>query len=432
MNVKPLILETNEKNFEKKFLNRIRINSSTNVKVQKFVDRTIADIKNKGDSSLVSYVNKYDGYKIKNVKDILVTTKQINEAYTYIEKSQLLSLKKSILRIRKFAKQQKSFSWSFNEGGATLGEKITPIDSAGIYVPAGKASYPSTVLMNAIPAKVAGGKNIIMACPISTIEDHALAIVAADLCNVDKIYRMGGAHAIAALAYGTKKISSVDKIVGPGNIYVTLAKKSVFGDVGIDNIAGPSEVVIIADATNDPDWIAMDLFSQAEHDELAQPILISTSSKVLKNVQASIEKLLPSMLRKEIILKSFNNRGIFIKARSNKEISEVVNNIAPEHLEIMSKDYKLLLKSINNAGAIFLGEYSPEVFGDYCAGPNHVLPTSGSARFSSPLGVEDFQKKSSIINISRKTAMNLSKTAVSMALSEGLQAHALSAKYRGK
>ena len=432
MNVKPLILKTNEKYFEKNFLNRIRINSKTNVKVQNLVDRTITDIKDKGDSSLISYINKYDGYKAKNIKDILITKNQINEAYTYIEKSQLLSLKRSIKRIRKFAKQQKSFSWSFNEDGATLGEKITPIDSAGIYVPAGKASYPSTVLMNAIPAQVAGVKTIIMACPIRSIEDHALAIVAADLCNVDKIYRMGGAHAIATLAYGTKNISSVDKIVGPGNIYVTLAKKSVFGDVGIDNIAGPSEVVIIADITNNPDWIAMDLFSQAEHDELAQPILISTSSRVLKNVQASIKKLLPSMLRKEIISKSFNNRGMFIKARSSKEISMIVNNIAPEHLEIMSKDYKLLLKNIYNAGAIFLGEYSPEVFGDYCAGPNHVLPTSGSARFSSPLGVEDFQKKSSIINISKKTAINLSKTAVSMALSEGLQAHALSAKYRGK
>ena len=432
MNIKPLVLETNKKNFEKKFLNRIRINSSMNVKVQNLVNRIITDIKDKGDSSLISYINKFDGYKVKNIEDILVTNNQIKEAYKHVEKSQLLSLKKSITRIRKFAKQQKSSSWSFNERGTTLGEKVTPIDSVGIYVPAGKASYPSTVLMNAIPAQVAGVKTIIMACPISSIEDHALAIVAADLCSVDKIFRIGGAHAVAALAYGTKNIPSVDKIVGPGNIYVTLAKKSVFGDVGIDNIAGPSEVVIIADTTNNPDWIVMDLFSQAEHDELAQPILISTSSRVLKTVMSSIEKLLPSMLRKEIISKSFNNRGMFIKARSNKEISMIVNNIAPEHLEIMCKDYKQLLKNIHNAGAIFIGEYSPEVFGDYCAGPNHVLPTSGSARFSSPLGVEDFQKKSSIINISRKTAMSLSKTAVSMALSEGLQAHALSAKYRGK
>ena len=313
-----------------------------------------------------------------------------------------------------------------------LGEKISPIDSVGVYVPAGKASYASTVLMNVLPAKVAGVKNIIMACPINSIEDHALAIVAADLCKVDKIYRMGGAHAIAALAYGTKNIPAVDKIVGPGNIYVTLAKKSVYGDVGIDNIAGPSEVVIVADRTNNPDWIAMDLFSQAEHDELAQPILISSNSQVLKNVQDSINKLLPSMLRKEIISKSINNRGIFIKTKNNREICKIVNDIAPEHLELMSKDYKILLKAINNAGAIFLGEYSPEVFGDYCAGPNHVLPTSGSARFSSPLGVEDFQKRSSLIDVSKKTALELSKISISMALSEGLQAHALSAKLRGK
>ena len=240
--------------------------------------------------------------------------------------------------------------------------------------------------MNAIPAKIAGVKNIVMACPISNIEDHALAIVAADLCGVDIILRMGGAHAIAALAYGTKSISKVDKIVGPGNIYVTLAKKAVFGDVGIDNIAGPSEVVIIADSSNNPDWIAMDLFSQAEHDELAQPILISSSMKLINDVHNSVEKLLPSMLRKNIILKSFNTRGMYIKTKSIKEIGVIVNNIAPEHLEIMSKNNKELLKLITNAGAIFLGEYTPEVFGDYCAGPNHVLPTSGSARFSSPLG----------------------------------------------
>ena len=301
-----------------------------------------------------------------------------------------------------------------------------------MYVPAGKASYPSTVLMNVIPAKVAGVKNIIMSCPINSVEEHALAIIAADLCGVDKIYRMGGAHAVSALAYGTKTIESVDKIVGPGNIYVTLAKKTVFGDVGIDNIAGPSEVVVVADKTNNPDWVAMDLFSQAEHDELAQPILISSSIQVLKNVQDSIEKLLPSMLRKNIITKSFNNRGMFIKTKSDKEISDLINSIAPEHLEIMCKNHNSLLKNINNAGAIFLGEYSPEVFGDYCAGPNHVLPTSGSAKFSSPLGVEDFQKRSSIINVSKKTATHLSKISISIALAEGLQAHALSAKYRGK
>ena len=432
MKIKYFTLDTSKKDFEKKFKNRIRINSSTNKKAQGLVDTIISNIRSKGDSSLVNYVNKFDGYKIKNIKDILITSKQIKQAYSYIDKSQIADLKKSISRIRKFAKQQKTISWSDKHEGTILGEKVTPINSVGVYVPAGKASYPSTVLMNVIPAKVAGVKNIIMSCPINSVEEHALAIIAADLCGVDKIYRMGGAHAVSALAYGTKTIESVDKIVGPGNIYVTLAKKTVFGDVGIDNIAGPSEVVVVADKTNNPDWVAMDLFSQAEHDELAQPILISSSIQVLKNVQDSIEKLLPSMLRKNIITKSFNNRGMFIKTKSDKEISDLINSIAPEHLEIMCKNHNSLLKNINNAGAIFLGEYSPIVFVDYCAGPNHVLPTSGSAKFSSPLGVEDFQKRSSIINVSKKTATQLSKISISIALAEGLQAHALSAKYRGK
>ena len=432
MKINPLRIDTSDKDFEKKILKRIRINSNINKKVQNEVDSIISSIRNNGDKSLTGFIRKFDNYNIKNIKNIIITPNEIKKAYECIDKLQLTNLKKSIKRIRDFAKKQKTISWTSKKDGSVLGEKITPIETVGIYVPAGKASYPSTVLMNAIPAKIAGVKNIIMACPISNIEDHALAIVAADLCGVHIILRMGGAHAIAALAYGTKSISKVDKIVGPGNIYVTLAKKAVFGDVGIDNIAGPSEVVIIADSSNNPDWIAMDLFSQAEHDELAQPILISSSMKLINDVHNSVEKLLPSMLRKNIIIKSFNTRGMYIKTKNIKEIGIIVNNIAPEHLEIMSKNNKDLLKLITNAGAIFLGEYTPEVFGDYCAGPNHVLPTSGSARFSSPLGVYDFQKRSSLISISKKTAIELSKISVSMALSEGLQGHALSAKYRDK
>ena len=432
MKINPLRLDTSDKDFEKKILKRVRINSNINKKVQNEVDSIISSIRNNGDKSLTGFIRKFDNYNIKNIKNIIITPNEIKKAYEYIDKLQLTNLKKSIKRIRDFAKKQKTISWTSKKDGSILGEKITPIETVGIYVPAGKASYPSTVLMNAIPAKIAGVKNIIMACPISNIEDHALAIVAADLCGVHIILRMGGAHAIAALAYGTKSISKVDKIVGPGNIYVTLAKKAVFGDVGIDNIAGPSEIVIIADSSNNPDWIAMDLFSQAEHDELAQPILISSSMKLINDVHNSVEKLLPSMLRKNIIIKSFNTRGMYIKTKNIKEIGIIVNNIAPEHLEIMSKNNKDLLKLITNAGAIFLGEYTPEVFGDYCAGPNHVLPTSGSARFSSPLGVYDFQKRSSLISISKKTAIELSKISVSMALSEGLQGHALSAKYRDK
>jgi len=432
MKINPLRLDTSDKDFEQKILKRIRINYSINKKVQNEVDAIISNIKKNGDKSLVGFIRKFDNYNVKNIKNIIITPNEIKKAYECIDKLQLTNLKKSIKRIRDFSKKQKTVSWTSKKDGSILGEKVTPIETVGIYVPAGKASYPSTVLMNAIPAKIAGVKNIIMACPISNIEDHALAIVAADLCGVHIILRMGGAHAIAALAYGTKSISKVDKIVGPGNIYVTLAKKAVFGDVGIDNIAGPSEVVIIADSSNNPDWIAMDLFSQAEHDELAQPILISSSIKLINDVHNSVEKLLPSMLRKNIIVKSFNARGMYIKTKNIKEIGIIVNNIAPEHLEIMSKNNKDLLKLITNAGAIFLGEYTPEVFGDYCAGPNHVLPTSGSARFASPLGVYDFQKRSSLISISKKTAIELSKISVSMALSEGLQGHALSAKYRDK
>ena len=432
MKINPLRIDTSKKDFEKKIADRIGINNNTNKKVQKEVDLIISSIRKNGDKALMGFIKKFDNYDIKRIKDILVSPGEIKEAYTYVDKLQVSNLKKSIKRIRDFSKKQKVVSWSSKKEGSILGEKVTPIETVGIYVPAGKASYPSTVLMNAIPAKIAGVKNIVMACPISQIEDHALAIVAADLCGVDIILRMGGAHAIAALTYGTKYIGKVDKIVGPGNIYVTLAKKTVFGDVGIDNIAGPSEIVIIADSTNKPDWIAMDLFSQAEHDELAQPILISSSTKLLKDVHKSVERILPSMLRKNIILKSFNSRGMYIKAKNMKEIASIVNSIAPEHLEIMSKNKKDLLKLITNAGAIFLGEYTPEVFGDYCAGPNHVLPTSGSARFSSPLGVYDFQKRSSLISISKKTATDLSKISVSIALSEGLQAHALAAKYRDK
>jgi len=284
--------------------------------------------------------------------------------------------------------------------------------------------------MNVIPAKVAGVKNIIMSCPINSVKEHALAIIAADLCGVDKIYRMGGAHAVSALAYGTKTIESVDKIVGPGNIYVTLAKKTVFGDVGIDNIAGPSEVVVVADKTNNPDWVAMDLFSQAEHDELAQPILISSSIQVLKNVQDSIEKLLPSMLRKNIITKSFNNRGMFIKTKSDKEITNLINSIAPEHLEINVKNYKKYDKKIFNAGSICNGKYTPMSVSDYTVGTNHVLPTSGSSKFSSGLNINEFIKKISIVTLSKLGVEKIGNPAIKLSEFEKLFAHSLSIKSR--
>ena len=379
----------------------------------------------------MKYVSQYDNKNISNIKKLLVTKEEIKQAYKITPKDHITNLKKAINRIRKFSKKQLYKSWSYKDKSSTLGEKVTAIDSVGVYVPGGKASYPSTVMMNSIPAKVAGVKRIYMACPIDDIKNHSLAIVAADLCKVDKIFKMGGAHSIAALAYGTSIVPKVDKIVGPGNIFVSTTKKFVFGDVGIDNIAGPSEIVIVADKKNNPDMIAIDLFSQAEHDELAQPILISKSNLLIEDVLNSMRKILPKMSRKKIIMESIKNRGILIKTNSDSETAKIINIIAPEHLELMYHNKKFL-KQINNAGAIFLGENSPEVFGDYCAGPNHVLPTSGSAKYSSPLGVYDFLKRSSIINISKKDANVLSEISGVLADAEGLQAHALSAKIRGK
>ncbi len=425
-------LDISDKKFKRTLDKKLKLDHVINNKINREVNRIINSVKRNGDLSLSKYINKYDGYALKNNKEILLSKSDINNAYKKVNKVQVRSLKQSIVRIKSFAKNQLSSSWAKTLNKTYLGEKITPIHSVGIYVPGGKASYPSTVMMNTIPAKIAGVKNIAMACPMDNLNNHSLAIVAADLCKVDKIYRMGGAHAIAALAYGTKLIPKVDKIVGPGNIFVTLAKKMVFGEVGIDNIAGPSEILIIADNSCNPDWIAMDLFSQAEHDELAQSILLTTSETFIEKVIVSMKKLLPILPRKKIILKSLKNRGLIIKAKSIKQICDVVNEIAPEHLEIAVKNNQKILNSIRNAGAIFLGKYSPEVFGDYCAGPNHVLPTSGSARFSSPLGVYDFQKRSSIIKVSNKTAKELSKISSVLADAEGLQAHAYSARFRNK
>ena len=426
------ILKTSDKNFSKKFNTRLRINTNVNLKVEKDVLKLINNVRTNGNRSLLNLVKKYDNVNISKISDLQISDTEIKKAYSYVTKSQVSNLKKAISRIKKFSKKQLSSSWRYKERGSILGEKVTPIESVGIYVPGGKASYPSTVLMNAIPAKVAGVKKIIMTSPIESISSHALAIVAADLCDVNQIYKMGGAHAVAALAYGTETIPNVDKIVGPGNIYVSTAKKIVFGDVGIDNIAGPSEVVVVADETNNPDMVAMDLFSQAEHDELAQPILISKSIRAINRVVDSVNKLVTEMPRKKIIIKSFQKRGIIIKTKNDSESANLINKIAPEHLEIMCKNYDKILSKVNNAGAIFLGESSPEVFGDYCAGPNHVLPTSGSARFSSPLGVYDFQKRSSIIKLSKELASELSKIASSIATAEGLIAHAESARFRDK
>lgn len=430
--IKTLSLNTTEKEFNQKFSKRLRINENVNTKIEKEVNKIINNIKRLGNKALLKYTKNFDKISVNNASKLKINRNEIKKSYSLVSQSEVSNLKKAISRIKKFSKKQLSSSWSYNERGSILGEKVTAIESVGIYVPGGKASYPSTVLMNAIPARVAGVEKIIMCSPMKEIKDHALAIVAADLCQVDEIYKTGGAHAIAALAYGTETITKVEKIVGPGNIYVSLAKKVVFGDVGIDNIAGPSEVVVIADQTNNPDIVAMDLFSQAEHDELAQPILISKSARALDMIKASMNRLISEMTREDIIRKSFLTRGMLIKTKSDSETADLVNKIAPEHLEIMNKTSSKILNKVRNAGAIFLGENSPEVFGDYCAGPNHVLPTSGSARFSSPLGVYDFQKRSSLIKLSKKLANQLSNIAFSIANAEGLDAHAKSAKYRSK
>ncbi|MEC8996619.1 MAG: histidinol dehydrogenase [Pseudomonadota bacterium] len=424
------ILNTTKKTFWNIFYKKMDLVRNVNQKTDEHVKKIVGLVKKNGDKALLKFINKYDGYKTTHIKSVRISKKEISNAKKLVSREALTNLKKSIKRISSFSRKQLSSSWGEKKHGSYLGERVTPIDSVGIYVPGGKASYPSTVMMNSIPAKIAGVDKIIMTCPMDNIKEHSLAIVAAELCGVDQIYKIGGAHAIAALAYGTKTIPKVDKIVGPGNIYVTLAKKMLFGEVGIDNIAGPSEVVIIADSTANPDWIAMDLFSQAEHDEMAQAILLTPSSTLIKLVEESMNNLINLLPRKKIILKSLKNRGMFIKTKNLDEAARVGNAIAPEHLEIVCQNNEKVFKKIKNAGAIFLGEYSPEVFGDYCAGPNHVLPTSGSAKFSSPLSVHDFQKRTSVMKISKKTAKELSLIASSLAEAEGLQAHAISARLR--
>jgi len=400
------------------------------IHIDKTVDEILNNIRKYGDRALIDYTKKYDQASYKKISDSLVSKKEINEAYSLVPKKTLANIKKAITNIKKFSQKQSIKTWSMTVKGSMIGEKVSAINTAGIYVPGGKASYPSTVLMNAIPAKIAGVKNVIMVSPPTDKKINPLVLVAADLCKVDKIYKFGGAHAVAALAYGTKTIMPVDKIVGPGNIYVATAKKKVFGTVGIDSFAGPSEILIIANKDADPECIAIDMFAQAEHDELAQSILLTTSKKLIAEVNKKIDSLISAQKRKKIIQKSLESRGLFLKAKSMSEVINIANRIAPEHLEIIGKNANTIAKGITNAGAIFIGENSPEVFGDYCAGPNHVLPTNGTAKYASPLGVYDFLKRTSIMKISKKHAEELSSIASSLADCEGLHAHSLSAKFR--
>ena len=423
-------LDITKKNFNKDLLNHLSLKLENSRAIESSVTKILDDIKKNKDKALIKLANKYDNTAYKKISESVVSKSEIAEAYTHISKQTLSNLKKAIINIKRFSKKQILKSWSMKVNGSTLGEKVTAIDRVGIYVPGGKACYPSTVLMNAIPAKTAGVNDITMVCPPINGKLDPLVLVAADLCKVDKIFKIGGSHAIGALAYGTETIKPVYKIVGPGNIYVATAKRKVFGLVGIDSFAGPSEILIIADKDTNSECIAIDMFAQAEHDEMAQSILLTTSGKLILDVNKKINLMIKSQKRKDIIKKSLNSRGLFIKVKTQSDIVDIANRIAPEHLEILGYKKSKLPQKINNAGAIFIGESSPEVFGDYCAGPNHVLPTSGTARYASPLGVYDFLKRSSMMQISKNHAKALSKIAISIADCEGLYSHSESAKYR--
>ncbi|MAK67977.1 MULTISPECIES: histidinol dehydrogenase [unclassified Methylophaga] len=391
----------------------------------------LADVKQRGDQAVVEYSQKFDRVKATVMTDLEIPLSRAAAALESIPKAQRQALEKAAERVRQYHEHQKQDSWHYVEDdGTVLGQQVTPLDRAGLYVPGGKAAYPSSVLMNAIPAKVAGVQELIMVVPTPDDEVNDLVLAAAAIAGVDRIFAIGGAQAVAALAYGTETIPQVDKIVGPGNIFVATAKGMVFGTVGIDMIAGPSEILVICDGKTDPDWIAMDLFSQAEHDEDAQSILISPDADFLQKVKASIARLLPTMERQKIIETSLINRGAIILVDDMQQAVEVCNYIAPEHLELSVDEPMEMAKQIRHAGAIFMGRYTPEALGDYCAGPNHVLPTSRTARFSSPLGVYDFQKRSSLIQVSPQGAQSLGQIASVLARGESLTAHARSAEYR--
>ncbi|RLA06619.1 MAG: histidinol dehydrogenase [Gammaproteobacteria bacterium] len=426
-------LNSTDTDFYQTLSGKLQTDDITDDNLIPYVNEIINNVKKNGDSALIDYCLKFDNLKIDKKENLEIQHQELQNAWNKISGEQQQALETAKDRIEKYAKKQKLKSWQYDESdGSKLGQKITAIESIGLYVPGGKAAYPSSVLMNAIPAKVAGVGELIMVVPTPNNERNNLVLAAAFLCQVDRVFCVGGAQAIAALSYGTDTIPKVDKIVGPGNIYVATAKKLLFGTVGIDMIAGPSEILIISDGTTNPDWIAMDLFSQAEHDEKAQSILICPEDNYMAKVKQSIDKLIKTMPRAQIIKKSLNDRGLFIKCQNLDDACKIANFVAAEHLEISTKNPAELVDKIQNAGAIFMGSYSAEVFGDYVAGPNHVLPTSGTARFSSALGVYDFQKRTSIINLSKTGAKKLSTTAITLAEGEGLAAHAESARYRLK
>ena len=426
-------LNTQDSDFSQALRQLTAWDDQLDARVHEVVKEVLHSVKTQGDSAVLEYTRKFDGLDIEQARDLEIPRSRLQQALENLPADQRKALEISTQRVKDYHEKQLQPSWEFTESdGTRLGQRVLPIDRAGLYVPGGKAAYPSSVLMNAIPAKVAGVEEVIMVVPTPKGEVNELVLAAAAISGVDRVFTIGGAQAVAALAYGTETIPAVDKIVGPGNIYVATAKREVFGTVGIDMIAGPSEILVICDGQTDPDWIAMDLFSQAEHDENAQSILISPDKDFLDQVEASIQKLLPTMERQAIIEASIYSRAAFILVDDLQQAAEVSNQIAPEHLELSVADPETLLTSIKHAGAIFMGRFTAEALGDYCAGPNHVLPTSGTARFSSPLGVYDFQKRSSILYFTHDGASELGKVASIMARGEGLTAHAQSAEYRIK
>jgi histidinol dehydrogenase len=400
-------------------------------RVDEAVASILADVRSRGDAALVEYTRRFDHLEVADAGALEIGKAECGRALDSLPRAQRAALETAAQRVREYHERQRAQSWSYEDAyGNELGQRVTPLDRVGVYVPGGKAAYPSSVVMNVMPAKVAGVGEIVMVVPTPRGERNPLVLAAAALAGVDRVFAIGGAQAVGALAYGTATIPAVDKIVGPGNAYVAAAKRRVFGIVGIDMVAGPSEILVVSDGKSNPDWIAMDLFSQAEHDELAQAILISPDAAFLDAVASSVERQLPDMPRADVIRESLGGRGALVHVRDLDEACALVNRIAPEHLELSVEDAEPLLARIRHAGAIFVGRYASEALGDYCAGPNHVLPTSRTARFSSPLGVYDFQKRSSLIRISRQGAAELGRIASELARGEGLTAHARSAEFR--
>ena len=426
-------LSSGAPDFGQRLDNLLAFEAEADERLEATVASILNDVRARGDAAVLECTEKFDRLQVGDARELELPKEELKRAFDALPEDQRNELEAAAMRVREYHEKQVQASWSYLDAdGTLLGQKVTPLDRVGLYVPGGKAAYPSSVLMNAMPAKVAGVAELVMVVPTPDGHKNQLVLAAAFLSGVDRVFTIGGAQAVGALAYGTATIPRVDKIVGPGNAYVASAKRRVFGVCGIDMIAGPSEILVICDGKTDPDWVAMDLFSQAEHDELAQAILLCPDADFIEKVAESAERLLEAMPRRAIIETALQNRGALIHVKSLEEACEISNRIAPEHLELSVEDPEALLPGLRHAGAIFMGRHTSESLGDYCAGPNHVLPTSGTARFSSPLGVYDFQKRSSLIQVSEKGAQSLGRIASTLAYGEGLDAHARSALYRIK